>query len=152
MKKTWRWTWGSYTLETDHDEDRNPKASNTFITKLGKRKKARADSGDETSTKKPLFHKYKIDMEVLRYAVETNHVDLLPPGGFVGENFTSSNLIALVYFLREGSLLNQEWYSEGFVPDPKLYLPEAYGIWKVLSTKISLLAKHRKPLMQYPSG
>ena len=72
-------------------------------------------------------------MDVLRYAVETNHVDLLPPGGFVGENFTSNNLIALVYFLQEGSLLNQEWYSEGFVPDPKVYLPEPYGIWKVLS-------------------
>ena len=32
--------------EIDHDEDWNPKASNSFITKLGKRKKARADSGD----------------------------------------------------------------------------------------------------------
>ena len=119
--------------ETDHDEDRNPKASNSFITKLGKRKKARADSGDETTSKKQSFHKYKIDMDVLRYAVETNHVDLLPPGGFVGEDFTVNHLIALVYFMREGSLLNQEWYSEGFVPDPKLYLPEPYGIWKVLS-------------------
>ena len=117
--------------EEGHDKDRNPKASNPFIQKLGKRKKTKADSRNETTTKKKLFHKYLIDMDVLRFAVET----MLPPGGFVGEDFTPTHLTALVYYLWEGNRLTQEWiwYSESFVPDPKLYSPEAYSRWKVLS-------------------
>ena len=51
----------------------------------------------------------------------------------MGENFSTNDLLALLYLLREGSLLNQDWYSEGFIPDSKLYLPEAYDSWKTLS-------------------
>ena len=107
-----------------------------FVHKLERKKKRKkkhyTEDESEDAKKNKTVHSYILNMDLMML-IQNGAIDRLPTPSFTGGEWTKSKLLSLSYFLKEGSVLQTEWYIEDCLPDSSLYDPEGYIYWKVLS-------------------